>query len=61
MYSYASEAERAFTRALEIDAHSALAPTELGALAIDHLNYEAAEGYLKQACAVEEDPARLTQ
>jgi tetratricopeptide (TPR) repeat protein len=54
------EAERAFTRALEIDDRSWLALAELGILAIDRRDYEAAEGYLKRACAVEADPPRLT-
>jgi Flp pilus assembly protein TadD len=54
------DAEGAFRRALEIDARSALALTQLGILAIDGWNYELAESYLKRACEIKEDPARLT-
>jgi superkiller protein 3 len=54
------EAERAFVRALEIDNRSAPALLGLGILAINRRDYEAAEGYLKRARAVEECPSTLS-
>jgi tetratricopeptide (TPR) repeat protein len=54
------EAQRAFTNALDIDNRSALALVQLGIIAIDRRDYEAAEDYLKRARAVEEDPSTLS-
>lgn len=54
------EAERAFIRALEIDNRLAPALLGLGILAIHRRDYEAAEGYLKRARAVEEHPSTLS-
>ena len=54
------EAEQAFKRAVEIDDHAASALAGLGILAIDRRDYEAAEGYLREACKVEEDPGNFT-
>jgi tetratricopeptide (TPR) repeat protein len=54
------DAHAAFTKALEIDDHSARALAGLGLLAIDSQNYGAAEDYLKRACAVEENPGTFT-
>ncbi len=54
------EAKSAFTRAIEIDDRSALALASLGRLAIHSRDYEAAEGYLTRACAVEERASSLS-
>ena len=51
-----ADAESAFQRALSIDNRSAPALKGLGILAIHQMNYEAAEGYLRKCCEIEEDP-----
>jgi tetratricopeptide (TPR) repeat protein len=54
------DTESAYKRALEIDGRSALALKGLGLLAIHRRDYEVAEGFLKRACEIEEDPPGLT-
>lgn len=54
------EAERAFTRALEIDDRSALALMALGIIAIRRRDFMGAETYLKKACEIEADPGGLS-
>lgn len=54
------DARAAFIRALEIDDRSAPALVGLGLLANHSQNYEAAEDYLKRACAVEDNPGTFT-
>ncbi len=54
------EAEHAFKRALEIDPRSALALKSLGILAMDRFDYEAAAGYLKHSCEIEENPGSFS-
>src|SRR5882724_9526469 len=54
------DAEQAFNKALLIDDRSACALWGLGILAIDHSDYEAAEGYLRRARAIKEDHGILS-
>jgi protein O-GlcNAc transferase len=54
------EAKEAFKRALEIDDRSAPALTQLGIIALGRHDYNTAEGYLRRACAAEEDPGRFS-
>src|ERR1035438_4402835 len=54
------EAQEAFRRALEIDDLSAPALTQLGIIALGRHDYNTAEGYLRRACAAEEDAGRFT-
>ncbi len=54
------DAEQAFKRALEIDPRSAIALKGLGILAGDRRDHEAAEGYLRRACQIEDDPGGLS-
>jgi tetratricopeptide (TPR) repeat protein len=54
------EAESSFKKALELDGRLAIALIELGILAINRRDYEAAESYLKRAREIEEDPGGLS-
>jgi len=57
---FVDDAAQAYKRALEIDERSALALAGLGSLAIHSGHCEAAESYLKRACALEEEPSYFT-